>query len=236
MFNVVAQDDLGKDEVHPGAHKGRQQRVSDDGLGQGHRDFPEAVPLGGAVDIRRLVHALGDQIKEALGDVEAQAGAAGVHQHQRHLLQRAGLQEAHALEDVVNSDHGHEAGEHTQHQGHIHKGLAHLEADAAHDIGDAQGEEGGQHHGAEGDHQGVGEPTGKVDDAVARKEVDEVVEGVFLGEDIALIRAGLRPQRGEDHVKNGENPDNAQHRQQGMASCIGQSLFALHYWNAPSSL
>src|SRR5699024_12490774 len=116
-------DDLGEDEVHPGGGEGGQDGVDDDGLGKGQGDLGEDLPAGAAVQHGGLVQVLGDGVKEALGDLEAQGRAARVAEDQSQTDVVA-LGHAHGLQDAVDGHHGHEAGGHGQDHGNLHVGSA----------------------------------------------------------------------------------------------------------------
>ena len=198
VLRVVAHDNLRENVIHPGTHEGCQQSIGNNGFGQRYGNLDKCIPFGSSVNISRFVNRPGYGIEEALGHIEAKSRASRIHQYQRQLLQGTCLQQSQTFQDVIHRNHGHEAREHSQYHGNAHEILAHLKAQAAHDIGYAQHEECGQQGTENGDHQGIKEPSGEVDIGTAGNlAVDThdqflvIIQGKPLGPDIGLVGAAL---------------------------------------------
>ena len=228
VLSLGTDDDLGQDEVHPGAHEGGDDLVDDHGLAQRQGDLGEGLPAGGTVDHGSLIQSLGNGIHVALHDVEADTGTGGVadDQSQRQL---AALGQTHGLQQEVDGDHAHEAGEQGDDHAHVHVGLTQLPLDAGQAVGNGQHEEGGNHAGKAGDDEGVHERPGEVHGIRLGEELDVVVNGELSGEEAGSeLTGGLTAEGVGNQPDEGDQPDNRNDRQEDVDNNVRDHLLSLN--------
>lgn len=121
---IVLHNDRHKDVIDYWVDKSVDGSCRNDWLGVWQDDFPENCMVGCSVQYGGFVQRLGNGIEISFCDIVVQGCSAGIDQNQcqKRLVQTD------RFHKVVNCDHAHEAGEHSQNQGDVHKKFAAGEA------------------------------------------------------------------------------------------------------------
>ena len=143
------------------------------------------------------------------------------------------------IQDEIDRDHAHEAGEKPQDHSHVHVGLAILKTKLREAVGDTEHKEGGQNAGKHCDDQCVCKHSREIQDRCVCKELFVVGQCVSFGKKCRHIGAFFRAEAGENDPEDGEDPDCSQNRQDDMHDHIiaGPLCFCVfHRQKPPSSL
>ncbi len=218
---LIAHDDLGENKVCPGTDERGENRVNNDRLRHRKNDLPEDLVFGCAVDGRRLVKCSRNGIEEALGDLETETCAAAVAEHQCDQV----AVEVHDLEQIVDSDHGHKAGEHAEDHGDVHQGFTNAETQTAECIGNSQNRDGGDNAAEAGNYEGVHEPLREVQRRGfgTCKQVNIVLEGEPLGQQrVVGQNTTVGTQRVQQKVNERCDPNKAHNSKNQIDDGVGE--------------
>ena len=154
------------------------------------------------------------------------AGGVADDQSQGKLV---ALGQTHGLQQEVDGDHAHEAGEQVDDHAHVHVGLTQLPLNAGQAVGNGQHEEGGNHAGEAGDDEGVHESPGEIHGRGLGEQLDVVVEGKLLREEaLGKQTGGLRTEGVGNQPNEGDQPDNGHDGQENVDNDIGDQLLSLN--------